>query len=385
MGGLLIGLLVGGILVVFGVVQFDWTASFQRRLRMARAFAKPTRMVILGDSFLTWWPVEHCLKVDLEKFGEQHGIGVINTAHGGFGPHEYLDQMRQIAPQLQPGDVVLQFYYVGNDLTDVQYRADDTPRRPEGTAPAVTVEKGPRQTRVIRRRRARAFARAVLSRNAPGFVSLVSSTPPPANPGPERGSTNEEETPFPEHPEFDWNVMLEHGIDRELIEFAINRLQVRNQVGPRLVNPYLLDTAMARPRYLLDNVLMETEENRAAWVKAEAALQGVVDLARQRQAKLVLIAIPSTAQVDRSHYAFFRKATFEIDDRLFNSTAPQDLLREFSDRNGIVFFDLLPVLRRHPESERLYWDNDDHLSSLGHQVAFEAIHDAFLKHWVEDK
>ncbi len=384
MGGLLIGLLVGGFLVLFGVVQFDWTASFQRRMRTARAFAKPKRMVILGDSFLTWWPVEHCLKVDLEKFGERHGIGVINTAYGGFGPYEYLDQMRQIAPQLQPGDIVLQFYYVGNDLTDVQYRADDTPRRPEGTAPAVTAEERPQQTRLIPRRRARAFARAVLPRNAPGFVSLVSSTPLPTNPGSGKDSPDEKDKPFPEHPEFDWNVMLEHGIDRELIEFAINRLQVRNEVGPRLVNPYLLDTAMTRPRYLLDNVLMETEENQAAWAKAEAALRGVVDLARQRQAKLVLIVIPSTAQVDRSHYGFFRKATFEIDDRLFSSTQLQDLLREFSDRNGIVFFDLLPVLGKHPESERLYLENDDHLSSLGHLVAFEAIHEAFLKHWVEE-
>ncbi len=45
---------------------------------------------------------------------------VLNTATGGMGPFDYLTEMRTKGISFKP-DIVLLFYYVGNDLADVQY------------------------------------------------------------------------------------------------------------------------------------------------------------------------------------------------------------------------------------------------------------------------
>ena len=100
-------------------------------------------------------------------------------------------------------------------------------------------------------------------------------------------------------------------------------------------------------------------------------------------AEFCVVVIPSTVQVDRSHYEFYRKATFVLDDRLAGSSTPQDRMKEFAAREQIRCIDLLPGFKTAPDTAALYWENDDHLSEMGHILAFKTLREQFLDEWTE--
>ncbi len=231
------------------------------------AFSKPKTMVVLGDSFLSWWPVEHCLNVDLNKYASNMGIGYYNLSYGGFGPIEYLDQMKRISPLLDEGDIVLLFYYVGNDLTDTQYRTDKAPKRPDE-------------------------------------LKLTVAAPAPLGPyvkiEPAKVDIEKENSGF------DWKAMELNGIDKTLIQYAQNRIKVTNVVGPQYVNPHLLTLAMSHPRYIMDNILMGSKENKKTWLEVEIMLDEINRIAEAKNVHLYIVVIPSTVQVSNSHYDFYR-------------------------------------------------------------------------------
>lgn len=350
-GGVLVALAVGGVLVLAGLIRFEWSDRWLRRRGLEEAQSRPRRVLVLGDSFLTDWPVEHCLFKDLERYCGQREIGLVNRAWGGFGPYEYLDQIESVGPDFKPG-LVLLFYYAGNDLTDVQYRDVETPHRRGDEN-----ESSPS---------AAAAAPARLADLLLGAFMGSARAASPSDPA-----------------SFDWEAYAEHGIDRQLIEWAQNRIRHPNRIGREYVNPWLLEMAMAHASFLTDNILMDRPENRGASKKIRALLGRIDDAARDLDAQLCVVAIPSTVQVDRSHYDFYLKATFDVNERLLTSTAPQDLLAGFCRDRAIASIDLLPLFKAHPDPSALYWECDDHLSETGHVLAFDALRSQFLDNWSE--
>jgi hypothetical protein len=77
------------------------------------------------------------------------------------------------------------------------------------------------------------------------------------------------------------------------------------------------------------------------------------ELCRARSARLAVVMFPHSIQVNRSHFDFFRRMTFAMDDRTLEGTRPQDLMRELCAERGIPLLDLLPALKAHA-AEELY-------------------------------
>ena len=285
---------------------------------------KDLRVLVLGDSFVSHWNIEHHLKADLNAYAAQRDIGLINVGKYGDGPVQYFFAMRDLFAQLDPG-LVLLFYNVGNDLTDVQY--------------------------------------------SPG--TLVSACKPtPLKP--------------PDGPKFDWNEMLEHGIDPELVEMA--RL-VANQpnAGHERINPWMLRLAVRAPHYVSDNLLIENECNQAAWRHTEGLLSAMFETAHKAGADFHVVAIPESVQVDRSHFDLYRRLTFDVADVLLGSNRPQELLRRLCERHGVAMTDLLPRFEGHSDSASLYWPYDAHFSEAGHQFTFEIVREEILDPWVSQR
>jgi hypothetical protein len=180
---------------------------------------------------------------------------------------------------------------------------------------------------------------------------------------------------------FDWDAMLEHGIDPELVARASGAAN-RSSSPEERINPWLLDIAMRAPRYLLDNILMDTECNRVAWLRTAEFLAGIFDVARAAGAEVQLIAIPASVQIDRSHFDFYRRISLEVDDRLLESRHPQELLAALCARRGIRMLDLLPRFERHPDTGSLYWPMDAHFSEAGHRLAFQIVREEILEPWI---
>lgn len=326
---------IAGLLVHLGVLRGPWIDAARRAYELRVASSGGRRLLVLGDSFLASWNTEPHLKKEIEDYASSRGVGLVNEADYGIGPPGYLAHLKKVAPRLEP-DLVLLFYFVGNDLTDVQYHlARFQPAEPAGAAP-LTIDSDCR-IGLSRKRR-------------PGG-------------------------------RFDWDAMLRHGIDPALVEMAHDVAYAKKTPDER-INPWLLTLAMSAPRYLLDNILMDTECNAQAWRVSSEILAEIFAIARGVGAEVAVVAIPSTVQIDRSHFDVYRRTTLQVDDRLLESTRPQDLLADLCARHDVRFVDLLPDFERHPDPASLYWRFDPHFSAAGHRLAFEIVRREVLDPWL---
>ena len=79
---------------------------------------------------------------------------------------------------------------------------------------------------------------------------------------------------------------------------------------------------------------------------------------------------PHTLQVDRAHFALYRRWRISVDERMVGSHGIQDLLRAYYAEHGIEPLDLLPAFRA--ADRPLYWEEDEHLNGAGQALAAEA-------------
>ena len=96
-----------------------WTEGIQENPRH--------QILVLGDSFMNHWHSGDSVYELLLKDLEPYRVEILNTAAGGRGPSDYLNLLRRHGPRFRP-DLILLSYYVGNDLTNFQYRT--TPKEP---------------------------------------------------------------------------------------------------------------------------------------------------------------------------------------------------------------------------------------------------------------
>lgn len=356
---LIIGLALVGGLIYSGVISPRWAREFQTERANRLAASKDRRVLIVGDSFLTWWDFEHHLREDLVDLFQQHDVGVRVAAFGGFGPIEYRHQVETIAPDFKP-HLILVFSFVGNDLTDVQYRANREPRIPGEFAVTVPTPR-PHST----------------PSTEPSGDSPGPDAPPPAAELPE-------DLP-PGYENFSWDKMRERGISEELIKYAINRLHHPRRMGAEYVNPYLLQTASNTSRLLADNLLVDHEGIEKAWEWIEDEYDQIFEVAREIDATVCVVALPEVTQVGSTHDLFYTLAKQDLDPRFRTESVPQDRLGEITDRGDALFIDTLPGFRDHYAQnpyELLYMINDSHFNEAGFMLAFDIVRSELLDEWL---
>ena len=274
------------------------------------------RLLILGDSFI--YQGGELSKLLVRRLTRRH-VHIVNLAVGGMGPIHYLRELEAHGARFRP-EIILVSYYVGNDLTDVQYR------------PYLSVERGPgRLSSVL------------------GHFYLYHAIKACLDTWTQRS--------------YDWDAMRKIGIEEELIRLAQTT---------KTPNPGLLRVGVEKPRYLLDNLLMETDENEQAWQTVQRALIRIQEISRQLDARLAIVVFPGTLQVSASHAPFYRRMKLLVDEGIVGTDRPQARLRAFCAARQIPCLDLLPVLRAHAQ-EPLYRDLDDHLNDTGNALAADAI------------
>ena len=312
-----VGLLCGALELVLraGVFENQYAAG----AALAGELHHPeSKGMILGDSFLANWGNGQSLSELLSRELKIKGVQILNTANFGYGPADYLLQMKAYGADFHPQWVLL-FYYAGNDLTDMQYRH------------------GWKQTLkpwLVRWRL---------------FHFLKSKLEALRRKG------------------IDYAGARQSGADPEAIRLA--------EAGQ--INPWLIALSQKEPGFLLDNLLMETEENRKAWGQAQDRLQEIRRISNRLGADFSLVMIPSTAQVNSSHFDFYRGLGFKVDVRTFHESAPQQRMKEFCEKEKINCLDLLPFFRARKEEE-FYRAGDDHFNREGNEFAKSLVMD-FLK------
>ncbi|MEM6380845.1 MAG: hypothetical protein AAF705_21920 [Bacteroidota bacterium] len=350
------GIIIASSILLFyaGVRYLTWSGwvdlgQSREKLEVKRfdqQVAKDKRILILGDSQLERWPVEHCLYRDLGKYCYENGYGYVNAAHHGFGPIEYLDGFRNIAPTYKP-DLTIVFYYAGNDLSDVAYREGRSPKqRTHGNVTIMPMERSP-------------FFKAKAPAPKTGLTKL------------------EREALIAPHP-FNWEQFRRIGIDEEMIRFAENRLINPKTIGAEYVNPHVLVFGSWKPNQLYDNLALESPNSQYAWYQILVQFEALLDEAEKIGSKVAFVCIPSTAQVDESHHDFYRRTKFRVGPDLLEKAVPQKLLEQFCEKANVPYVDLLPTFKAAAPSKALYFDFDDHLNSNGHELAFETVKNQML-------
>jgi hypothetical protein len=154
-------------------------------------------------------------------------------------------------------------------------------------------------------------------------------------------------------------------------------------VGDDVVSPSLLMVAVHSPGVYRQNILVKGEGVRRAWLATRAQLRLMFDYVRLHETDIALVIIPSVLQVSRPHAAFFKRAGFWIDDEMYSSTKPQDMLTTWARTEKVAVLDLLPLLRSHPSPSKLYFKHDNHFNQQGNAVVYDLVRQNLLERWLE--
>jgi hypothetical protein len=156
-----------------------------------------------------------------------------------------------------------------------------------------------------------------------------------------------------------WTYLGMHLRQIRAEQIARKRLEAINATGfPHVLNPFLLERARAESEYVNLNLLVEGRA-AAVWPEMLATLRKIKEESDRLRATLIVIALPSTIQVNASHGFFYRALGFRVDSRAFLSDRPQALLAAFCRQENIAFADPLSAFRA-AASKELYLEDDDH-------------------------
>lgn len=290
----------------------------QRIVNLSRD--KP-RVLILGDSFLYESykePSRTSLSFLLREYFDRRGMSVLNLALPGIGLPTHLELLERWGTIYSP-DVILLGYYVGNDISDTEA--------------------------YLSRMQASLVTRRFNARLLDFF---------------------EDRTYFGQviH---DWR----HSVGERR---AVRVLEERIRLGEFEVSPEIQDL-------FLRNLLLEDSSVRAAWEHNQRFLLTASEIAERLGSKLFIFVFPATFQVNRSHYDYYRKLKFRLDDRMLTQSVPQDHLLSFCRDHSLQCFDLLPMFREKSENEYYLTDND-HWNEEGNALVFESVRVRLEEAWI---
>jgi hypothetical protein len=284
------------------------------------------RILLLGDSFLEAKQVQESETLASRLAGllesrRPRARDLLNSGTFDWSQvHEYL-YLRHAGPTLKP-DLVVQFFYVGNDVGDVWPRSRGELRELE--RPVATVDEDGRLQWPTWHRR-------VLTQQETIF-----------------GDLSRYSTVFHAY---------ETGVQ--------DKLKYRERDGQG-IEAQMLDVFAFK----------ETPQRLRAWKTVEALLLETRDEAERIGAEYALVIVPGKWQVHREDWRALLEARGEPDDDRWVLRGPNRRLTQIAAAHQIPVLDLVPAMRAAARAgHRLYFDVDIHWNAAGHEVAAGAVAD----------
>lgn len=327
-------------------------------------FEKPVdayRIVVLGDSFVAGYGVadEDLLTSRLQETlaadeslrraiaGPDKRIEVINVGRVGSSTIRELDVYESLGRRFAP-DLVILGYYLGNDLAEVMHEQTDAEFaawHPEGT---------------VRRTAYAGFPNLYLE------LAMIRQSNKQNR---EFASRSEEEVIE--------NLRREaqgrgRDPDAAVATYRTIPQNVRDTVAAGLLSEQRLFDPCVEPNRMRRSLDPSDAEFTEAWGRTVAALDRLhQDVARDR-ARLVLVAIPASAQIDRRSFEFEKAIGFEMHEAWLSETPRSaQALADWARKADVPFFDLTEVFRA--AGKPLYYLEDYHLNPAGSAAAAEGI------------
>jgi hypothetical protein len=299
-------------------------------------YQKGEYVLLLGDSF-SWGyvPLEHTFGAVLEQ---QIGRRVLKCGVAGYGTRQEQRKLERIAQRVGPPRAIVVAYFVGNDVID------------DYLYPSMTVVDG-YLVAAARLRDMRTGGRERLT--AGELRELINQRLRPVSRETPKGLVPQMKDMLTEHSHL-YTVLKNNS--------ALRRLAFSGGMADPPPDPYrgVLEVFHSQDDYLW---------LREAWVEHLENLRQFKRSAERLGTKVLFVMIPTVRQV----YDFLRPSG-----RAFEWESPNLRLSEFFKKEGILYLDLLPELKRyanlHPKSildpkNDLYWHYDRHLNLKGNRLA----------------
>ncbi len=305
-----------GVVVILGLevcLRFGLVESeAYRNDALLAGMGEGRRVLILGDSFSL--ESEGSFADLLREHLAAKGIVTLNLARSGSGPQAYLEMFRRYGQRFQP-DLVIVNFFAGNDTSDTLYNID----RYEGYEQET---------------------KRLISKSYVGSLLL--------------------------------EMRARMITRRRLAAIEAYRKEDSEPSIGDVPNPFFLELSLHHPDYFQTNLLLDSRGARRSWEANEESLLAISTMAAAASSAVLMNILPSTVQVNESHYAFFEGLGFTLDPEFLSSNLPQDLLMQFCERNRIPCLDLLPHFREHRDQE-FYEPNDNHWNDKGDRFAFDLV------------
>jgi hypothetical protein len=287
------------------------------------------RILLLGDSFVEAKQVaeEASVTEQLNALFSEAGrpdIRALNAGVFDWSPvHEYL-YIENAGPILKP-DIVVQFFYVGNDVSDLWPRSHGELRDLEH--PLATIDDD-------------------------GELVLL----PWIRTHPDEGVT------------FVDALSRRSAVARMVETGVIEKIEYSGHGGTG-IEGHVIDLFRGK----------ETPAERRAWKTVEAMLVKTREAVESMGARYALVIVPAKWQVHRGDWTTLLSAAGEAKEGGWYMRGPNRRLSEIAESNGIPAIDLLPVMRDEAATgERLYYARDIHWNANGHEVAARSVFDFLI-------
>jgi len=329
-----------------------------------------TRVMFLGDSFIAALQVapEANLSVKtVEALEDRTGDAYqgLNLGVNGYSPLLYLLTYRTFAPQLDP-HIVVAFVFVGNDFRDSvglvvgDRLIYDERGEPIAVRPAIDHESdlvwfdpfaGPVP---VDEARLRIVSERDWHRGLPGAMRALVAVPIC-----QQLHFRQVSASTPAGAEItDDPTLLPCGDEDGEVMAMCTKYELRNEMAIGEGN-----NAIYKDTF--------TEDDLADIELSLAPLRHLKREVDDDGRQLLLVVIPENHQVPGQGEAIKYRRGLEPGE-VITSTAPQDLLAEFCERERIDCLDLLPVFQANSDTF-IYWADDSHLTPVGHQLVAETI------------
>ena len=284
--------------------------------------AETNRILFIGDSFLRPdGPLSRYLMARLST----QGVTSFNAAISGNGPYQYLTELEIYLESFKP-DIVLMGYYVGNDLSNVMTHQK---KRADGFLSRF-------------KNRLRTTVRKLYLHHSINQFRIALLVPSPKK-----------------------AAKAQH---------LISSKTSRKQDLPEALNPFLRYGASTAPNYLLDNLMIESDESKNAWAKSSELIKVMHKLSTKSGAKFSIVIFPSDAQLNEQRLKFYSSLGYTSVPSIVGSTTAQEKLMLLCKTLEIQCLDLYkPVAQATKQGQKLYLDKDLHFSKKGDIFAAKKI------------
>ncbi len=301
------------------------TNSLGMRHRREIPMEKPLgerRIFLIGDSMIFGSTLQRrdTVPAKLQRLLNPEGMRkyrVINTSASATGPLHYEQRLRTLAIPYQ-ADVVIVFYYVGNDMQDTW------------------------EPYLVFPYSLKNHVKHLLPNAYLWWTKWRNNRPIPGQAAePQKVSYD------------DWNQSKIRawgkttGLKEEQVDARTKTISpaASDWLGKKLVNPSRIYSALLHPQEANDISTLESPGMQRALERCKKILTSINKRAKKAGVPLALVIVPSSEQVNSEQWEFLRALGYEIAPENVLQNKPQQELLAACALEAIPCLDLLPLLR----------------------------------------